>query len=176
MARRPAFGQPSDALVVAALGRTLQVACSPRPSLSPLPHAGPVAPLPELISVETVRALEVRSRRRRRRPGRERSSSAARCLMLGCLVLARVHGSDVRARAHGLAGLAGRDGRQRCATRRRRSWSPPLQAELDNGAAVAALRRFNDNLAALPADSWGARGGHSAAAWAAPCQLIWGAS
>lgn len=31
-----------------------------------------------------------------------------------------------------------------------------LQAELDNGAAVAALRRFNDNLAALPADSWGA--------------------
>jgi hypothetical protein len=32
-----------------------------------------------------------------------------------------------------------------------------LESELDNGAAVAALRRFNDNLAALPADSWEAK-------------------
>ncbi|KAI7842404.1 hypothetical protein COHA_004043 [Chlorella ohadii] len=32
-----------------------------------------------------------------------------------------------------------------------------LEAELDNGAAIAALRRFNDNLAALPADSWEAK-------------------
>ena len=31
-----------------------------------------------------------------------------------------------------------------------------VQAELDNGAAVAALRRFNNNLAALPAENWGA--------------------
>jgi len=30
-----------------------------------------------------------------------------------------------------------------------------LQAELDNGAGVAALRRFNDNLRKLPADRWG---------------------
>ena len=34
-----------------------------------------------------------------------------------------------------------------------------LQGELDNGAAVAALRRFNDLLANLPADSWGEGGG-----------------
>lgn len=32
-----------------------------------------------------------------------------------------------------------------------------LQAELDNGAAIAALRRFNNLLAALPAESWGER-------------------
>lgn len=32
-----------------------------------------------------------------------------------------------------------------------------LEAELDNGLSVAALRRFNDNLAALPADQWEAR-------------------
>ncbi|KAL4444936.1 hypothetical protein ABPG77_003986 [Micractinium sp. CCAP 211/92] len=32
-----------------------------------------------------------------------------------------------------------------------------LEAELDNGAAVAALRRFNDNLRSLPADSWDAK-------------------
>ena len=29
-----------------------------------------------------------------------------------------------------------------------------LESVLDNGASVAALRRFNDLLAALPADSW----------------------
>jgi hypothetical protein len=33
--------------------------------------------------------------------------------------------------------------------------SPLPQAELDNGAAIAALRRFSDLLANLPADSWG---------------------
>eukprot|EP00887_Chlorella_sp_A99_P004680 scaffold4.g4680.t1 len=32
-----------------------------------------------------------------------------------------------------------------------------LEAELDNGAAVAALRRFNNLLAALPAESWEAK-------------------
>lgn len=37
---------------------------------------------------------------------------------------------------------------------------PRSQAELDNGASIAALRRFNDNLAALPAHSWGALKGH----------------
>ena len=31
----------------------------------------------------------------------------------------------------------------------------PAQAELDNGASIAALRRFNDLLANLPAGSWG---------------------
>ena len=30
-----------------------------------------------------------------------------------------------------------------------------VQAELDQGASIAALRRFNDNLRALPAESWG---------------------
>ena len=29
-----------------------------------------------------------------------------------------------------------------------------LESVLDNGASVAALRRFNDLLAALPAESW----------------------
>ena len=32
------------------------------------------------------------------------------------------------------------------------------QAELDNGASIAALRRFNDNLANLTAENWGAAG------------------
>jgi len=32
-----------------------------------------------------------------------------------------------------------------------------VQAELDNGASVRALRRFNDNLRSLPAQGWGAR-------------------
>jgi hypothetical protein len=31
-----------------------------------------------------------------------------------------------------------------------------LEAELDNGAAIEALRRFNDNLKSLPAERWGA--------------------
>jgi hypothetical protein len=31
----------------------------------------------------------------------------------------------------------------------------PLQAELDNGESVKALRRFNRLLSNLPADSWG---------------------
>ncbi len=31
-----------------------------------------------------------------------------------------------------------------------------MQAELDNGASVRALRRFNDNLRCLPAQGWGA--------------------
>jgi hypothetical protein len=31
----------------------------------------------------------------------------------------------------------------------------PYQAELDNGAGVDALRRFNDNLRKVPADRWG---------------------
>ena len=31
-----------------------------------------------------------------------------------------------------------------------------MQGELDNGASVAALRRFNDNLRDLPAATWGA--------------------
>ncbi len=30
-----------------------------------------------------------------------------------------------------------------------------LEAELDNGAAIEALRRFNENLKNLPADRWG---------------------
>ena len=30
-----------------------------------------------------------------------------------------------------------------------------LQAELDHGASVAALRRFNDNLANLTVENWG---------------------
>lgn len=30
-----------------------------------------------------------------------------------------------------------------------------FQAELDNGASIAALRRFNDNLANLTAENWG---------------------
>jgi hypothetical protein len=33
------------------------------------------------------------------------------------------------------------------------------QAELDQGASIAALRRFNDNLRAIPADRWGGCGG-----------------
>lgn len=47
------------------------------------------------------------------------------------------------------------------------------QAELDNGAAIAALRRFNDNLAALPADSWGAQPacGGSSRGCSAPAEL-----
>ena len=42
------------------------------------------------------------------------------------------------------------------------SWLCPsadLQSELDNGASIAALRRFNDNLSSLPADTWGERSG-----------------
>jgi hypothetical protein len=31
------------------------------------------------------------------------------------------------------------------------------QAELDNGAGVEALRRFNKALRAIPADKWGER-------------------
>lgn len=54
------------------------------------------------------------------------------------------------------------------------TWPPALpsaQAELDNGASVAALRRFNDNLRSLPADSWGGRRGGRADAQrlGAPC-------
>jgi hypothetical protein len=30
-----------------------------------------------------------------------------------------------------------------------------LEAELDNGSSIAALRRFSDNLRNLPADQWG---------------------
>ena len=30
-----------------------------------------------------------------------------------------------------------------------------LQAELDNGQSIVALRRFSDNLAKLPENSWG---------------------
>lgn len=30
-----------------------------------------------------------------------------------------------------------------------------MQAELDTGASIAALRRFNDALRAVPADRWG---------------------
>ena len=35
--------------------------------------------------------------------------------------------------------------------------SADVQSELDNGASIAALRRFNDNLSSLPADTWGER-------------------
>jgi hypothetical protein len=31
----------------------------------------------------------------------------------------------------------------------------PGGSELDQGASIAALRRFNDNLRAIPADRWG---------------------
>jgi hypothetical protein len=30
-----------------------------------------------------------------------------------------------------------------------------LEAELDSGAGIAALRRFNDALRAIPEDKWG---------------------
>ena len=46
------------------------------------------------------------------------------------------------------------------------SWLCPsadLQSELDNGASIAALRRFNDNLSSLPADTWGERSGRGRA-------------
>ena len=32
-----------------------------------------------------------------------------------------------------------------------------LEADLDNGEAIKALRRFNDNLAALPAEGWASK-------------------
>lgn len=32
------------------------------------------------------------------------------------------------------------------------------QAELDQGASIAALRRFNDNLRNIPAERWGEEG------------------
>ena len=39
--------------------------------------------------------------------------------------------------------------------------SADVQAELDNGASIAALRRFNDNLSSLPTGTWGERSGRS---------------
>ncbi len=32
----------------------------------------------------------------------------------------------------------------------------PVQAELDQGPSMSALRRFNENLRKVPADRWGA--------------------
>ena len=83
--------------------------------------------LPQLISREAVRSLEVR--------GAERGGGAA-----------------LAARAPGR-----RRERQALYSLLKHTRTPCTQAELDNGISIAALRRFNDNLRALPADQWGAR-------------------
>lgn len=49
--------------------------------------------------------------------------------------------------------------------RSRLRWCLCKQAELDNGESIKALRRFNDLLRDLPADSWGVQAFH-------PCHAL----
>lgn len=119
---------------------------------APRSPAGRLASLqPDLITREAVRALEVRGalglavgggQDPQLLPGR-------RAVARRCCTIRRQQGSS---------GQVQRCSASPAAVPHRPAAAAAIQAELDNGASIAALRRFNDNLANLSAESWGAPG------------------